>query len=325
MGLTPEDHNLIVRVLPDQHQPREGYIDESDLSLWHKDSLLFDGPTILGLDHMEDNVVFRAHDGYYYMVVAAINGSYNFRDLFLLRGNDVRFTGLTLIGNILNHPLATWEDWIIRPRSIIHDREHQRYILYYQATGSVTETGIGILVSTYANFPAVWAEGASNPILSGTGATRVTAPMAFKRWGTYIVLCFRGNPWAPWWADSMYFDSFYVARNVLTTFGNMGNFRGALEVPNGWLMMHEAMPGGIWHNELAFIQTWQQRVMCHEDYATQFGPTEAYEGGAVANGFLYREPFSNRIWCYYGCWNAGGIFDRVALAYADLRTKRTFP
>jgi hypothetical protein len=286
--------------------------NEPDLVHWNKYGVVVSAAD-LGVSIMEDFVMFYGHDGYVYAFLAA-GSTYEFSSIYLIRGYDIYFHNLTVIGKVLNDPRAGWEDLRIRPRSVVYDAENSRYLLYYDGMGSQIAFASGVLSCPTSEFPqGNWTESSQNPILvpeyGGEGL------MVLKKYGTYMGIfyggysavsykfCFSNDPLA----------KFTVVGDIAYRGSNYGQLRGLLKVDAGYLFAYEAEFGGRWNWRicLGFIDE-SLRFMSEHQHAPAISPTETYEGDQLANPYLSES--SDMILLYYN-GHPNDVFSNVILAY----------
>jgi hypothetical protein len=256
---------------------------------------------------MEDFVMFYGYDGYVYAFLAA-GPRYEFRSIYLVRGSDIYFHNLTVIGKILDNPKSVWEDIRIRPRSVVYDNENERYLLYYDGMGSIINFGCGVLTCKRSDFPnGPWVESSQNPILDP--AIGQEGLMVIKKYGTYMgIYSERWPPYKICISDDPLAKFTTIATPVFR--GTIsGQIRGFIEVDGGYLIAYEWFTGK-WQIGLAFLDQSLTYIVNHQNTPT-LTATEPYEGSDVANPYLSET--SDMMLMYYNSWPNGSV--NVVLAY----------
>jgi hypothetical protein len=279
-----------------------------NLKNWTKHGVIFSASNI-SVNRIEDFVVLKAHDGYYYAFLAG-GESYEFRDIYLIRGKDIYFNSMEIIGKVVSDPKSTWEDVRVRPRSAIYDNENERYLLFYDGKGSEIEYGSGVLYCAKSDFPnGPWIESENNPILVDGKSEGL---MVIKRYGTYTgiyyrfeesleyKICFSNNPLA----------KFSIIGNVPYK-GKSGFTRGVLKIEGGFLISIEAVVDGYWRIGLAFVDGSLRFASIHQNFPI-IVPTEPYEGYQVANPSLFE---SDDVLIMYYNGHPDNVFSNVVMAY----------
>lgn len=279
-------------------------------------------------DIIEDSVVWKGHDGYYYMAVSA-GIVPNLTRIYLVQASNLNFTGATVLGVISQTSADNWKNVWERVRHFQYDPINERYVVYYSSRGTVAPIyALNCVYATKANLaiPANWVEGPNNPFYRN--ASGMCGPFAFQRYGgCFHFYNFSGNDIYIASMDNLYGRT-WALRGYINIRPNIDAIlRCCMQVPGGWLIAFEYFTGAVFQIGFIFYPQGGLAVDSGTSYDTallhpsfpNITVSAAFEFVDVFNPYLYRELGNDKILhLFYGSQNAGGSYASIIRAYTDI-------